>query len=514
MARAAVKAFEFWTALVLCLTCAVPVAAAKTSAWYQLTSHHFVVYSDRKPAEARALLVDFERFRSAALTLTGLPSFDESDRVQIFFFNRERDYRKFQVDPHTAGFFRDSWQGPRMVVGAEAKLADASLVLFHEYVHHLMRARSQLRYPLWYEEGFADLLAASVIAPRHVEVGLMHQWRKPDLDRDGLMPVATLLQPDETGDQRYWSRYYASAWLLMHFLQLGPLLGEQDYRAGMASYLLAVHQGADLEAAVTQHFGVAPQVLDAQLKAYRDRRSWLGYRLAVKPYTGPMRERRLSINEAAYILGDLAFRSDRQDTALELLKIIDAKESTVVRPLALRAVIEQHLGRGDLAQHVLGFALQQHKGDPYVLANAAHVYWDKARLAPAGSPERAQLLEKVAEFARGSLDADPANMEAGYFLAQSAWEQGRPEQAITLLNDLYRLHPSDVRLNLELGKLLSRTPQPQRAVPYLERVIAWDHVNAHRAQAQKLLRTLGKEGATPLGQLDEEHPLPIQIQPR
>ena len=492
-------------------------AFAKTSAWHEFSSRHFIVYSDRKAPEAKALLADFERFREAALVLTGLPSIEEAERTQIFLFNHQRDYRELQNDPSIAGYFRDTWQGPRMVVGAEAKLADAGLVLFHEYVHLLMRAHSQLRYPLWYEEGFADLLAGSAIHSRHVELGLVHPWRRHDVEKDGLFPIRSLLRPDETGDNRYWSRYYASAWLLMHFLQLGPLSGEPDYRAGMASYLLAVHQGADLEQAFQQHFGVTPALLDAQLKAYRDKKIWSGYRLEIKPYGGPLRERRLSANEAAYLLGDLAYRSGQQAAALELLKRVDAKEATVARPFSLRAVIEQHMGRGDLAHHILGFALQQDDEDFYVLANAAHVYWDKLRLEPDGSPQRAALLDKVADFAARALAADAGNLDAGYFLARVAREQGRAGQEEAILNDLYRMHPTDVRLNLELGSLLSRSKQPARAVPYLERVIAWDHASARRLQAQQLLRTLGqtdKTEAVHTGELDEEHLTPLQIKPR
>jgi|GEM_PF-1648166 len=506
--------------LLLLFGAVVPLlVCARSSEWQEFTSENFTVYSDRKAAEAKALLQDFERFRTAALAITGLPSIDETHRPQIFLFRRQRDYRNFEPDTQTAGSFRDTWLGPRMLVGAESRLADASLVLFHEYVHHLMRERSQLRYPLWYDEGFADLLAASLVGPRHVEIGLVHLWRQQDLERDGPLPIHSLLAPDKTGDNRYWSRYYASAWLLMHFLQLGPSNGETDYRAGMASYLLAVHQGADLAAAFEQHFGVTPAAMDARLKTYMEKKSLLAYRLEVKPYKGPLRDRRLSANEAAQLLGDLAYRSGQQTTALEWLQKVDAREVTVARPFSLRAVIEQHQGRGEFAQHILGLALQRQGNDAYVLTNAAHLHWDKARLEPAGSVERVGQLEKVARFARQALQLDPHNLEAGHYLAQVARERDHVEQAIQVLGSLYRQHATDVRLNLELAQLLSQSSQPQRALPYLERVIAWEHNHARRLQAQTLLKMLGKTQKAIAGEpdafeSDPEHLLPIQIRPR
>lgn len=495
--------------LLLALLFLPAFAMAKKAKWVEYTSDNFVVYSDRKPAEARALLVDFERFRNVVLLLTALPpSATASTRTQIFLFNRKRDYREFQSDPKVAGYFRDTWQGPRMVVGAEAKLADASLVLFHEYVHHVMRAHSPLRYPLWYEEGFADLLAASQLDTSQVLIGLVHPWRREDIDRLGLMPVLDLFSPPDTDDPRYWSRYYASAWLFMHFLQLGHLTSGPDHRAGMASLLLSANQDADPKGSFQKHFGITPEQMDAQLKAYAGRRTLSGYRTEIKPYKGTLTQRRLSTNEVAYLLADLAYRSGQQETALEWLKRVDAKQSSVARAFSLRAVIEQHQGRGDLASHVMGFALRDGGDDAYVLTNAAHLYWDKARAA-GGAKESWQ---RTLEYGEKALAIDGGALEAGYFLALAYKAQGKVEEAVVLLSDLYRQYPTDVRLNMELGRLLASTDKSSRAIPYLQRVIAWDHGQTRRQQAKRILESLGHVSAPVLADDDHEHPLPIQIQ--
>lgn len=484
-------------------------ATAKKTAWVEYASDNFVVYSDRKPTEAKALLVDFERFRNVVLMVTALPtSATESTRTQIFLFNHKRDYREFQPDPKVAGYFRDTWQGPRMVVGAEAKLADASLVLFHEYVHHVMRAHSQLRYPLWYEEGFADLLAASQLYASQVLIGLVHPWRREDIDRQGLMPVLDLFSPSDTDDSRYWSRYYASAWLFMHFLQLGHLSSASDYRTGMTSLLLATNQDADPKRFFQKHFGITPEQMDAQLKAYANRRTWSGYRTEIKPYRGTLAQRRLPANEVAYLLADLAYRSGQQDAALEWLKRVDAKQSSVARAFSLRAVIEQHQGRGDLATHVMGLALRDGEDDAYVLTNAAHLYWDKAQNAGRAK----ESWQHAVEYGEKALKIDGGALEAGYFLALAYKAQGKVDKAVTLLSDLYRKYPTDVRLNMELGRSLASTDESSRAIPYLQRVIAWDHGHTRRQQAKKILEGLGYAPVPEISDYDQEHPVPIQIQ--
>lgn len=486
-------------------------AAAKKTTWAEYTSDNFVVYSDRKPAEAKALLMDFERFRNVVFMVTALPaSSAESPRTQIFLFDRKRDYRELQPDLQVAGYFRDTWQGPRMVVGAEAKLPDASLVLFHEYVHHVMRAHSRLRYPLWYEEGFADLLAASQLDASQVLIGLVHPWRRDDIDRQGLMPVLDLFNPSDTDDARYWSRYYASAWLFMHFLQLGHLSSAPDHRAGMTSLLLAANQDVDPKRFFQKHFGITPEQMDAQLKAYAGRRTWSGYRTEIKPYKGALTQRRLSANEAAYLLGDLAYRSGQQEAALEWLKRVDAKQSSVARAFSLRAVIEQHQGRRDLASHVMGFALQDGADDAYVLTNAAHLYWDKAREA-SDNTARTSELRRAVEYGEKALQIDGGALEGGYFLALTYKALGESDKAVALLSDLYRRYPTDVRLNMELGRMLASTKDSSRAVPYLQRVIAWDHGHVRRQQAKKILEGLGHVSKSTNLDEDQEHTSPIQI---
>lgn len=504
----------YWGWMLALLVTLLPLcsfAAAKNSQWSEYTSENFVVYSDRKPAEARALLMDFERFRSVVLAVTGLPTAAPNTSAQIFMFSRKRDYRDFQPDSRTAGYFRDTWQGPRMVVGAESKLADASLILFHEYVHHLMRAHSQLRYPLWYEEGFADLLAASQLDERQVLIGLVHPWRRNDIDKEGLLPILDLLSPQDTDNPRYWARYYASAWMFMHFLQLGHLSSDKDHRVGMTSLLLAINRDEDPRISVQKHFGMTPAEMDAQLKAYADRRTWSGYRTEVPPYRGSLTERRLSINEAAYLLGDLAYRSGQQETALEWLKRIDAKQTSVARPLSLRAIVEQHLGRADLAAHVMSLALQKAADDPYVLTNAAHLYWDQAKQKDTAAAAAGEHLRRVVEYGEKALKLDGGALEAGYFAALAYAEQKKTDRALALLSDLYRRYPTDVRLNMELGRLLASSKEPSRATPYLQRVIAWDHGHTRRQQAKNLLEHLGQATVPTESEIDQEHSRPIQI---
>ena len=134
----------------------------------------------------------------------------------------------------------------------------------------------------------------------------------------------------------------------------------------------------------------------------------------------------------------------------------------------------------------MGFALQDGGGDAYVLTNAAHLYWDKAREA-ADEPSRSSEWQRAVEYGEKALQIDGGTLEGGYFLALAYKAQGKIDKAVVLLSDLYRKYPTDVRLNMELGRMLASTKEPSRAVPYLQRVIAWDHGYARRQQAKNIL---------------------------
>lgn len=497
--------------LLLWLALALGVEA-KPSAWVQYRSVHFTLYSDRKRSEAVRLLQQLERFRYAALVVTGLDPAQADDPVTVFLLRRKQDYLAVQPDQRVAGFYRDGWAGPEMVVGAEARLSDVSLILFHEYVHFLIRAHSQNRYPLWYDEGFADLLAASRVADDHVLIGLVHPWRKRVLESKGILPIESLLQTSIGGGDE--APFYANAWLLMHYLQLGHLVGEPKRGEAIAGYLHALHNGAPAAAAFTEHFAVHPNVVQEKLQEYSQRRQWKGYRLAVPDIDHAVHERALDTNEVAYLLGGLAYRVGRQDAALEFLKRIDASDSSVAAALSLRAVIEGHMGRTDLALHILGFALQKNSKHSEVLTNAAHLYWDLATEQKANKSKRAQYLRQAHQSARKALRSDKTNLEAARLLAQVYRAQGKIEPAIKVLQQQYSNRPSDVRLNLELGSFYVHAGKLQSAVPYFENVVQWDHSSSRRKKAQAMLQPIIDLKSAVSADLEEEHFVPLRIAPK
>ncbi len=475
--------------------------------WREYRSDHFLLYSDRNPKDAKTVLRDFERFRLAALTVLGLPDTAESEHTQIYLFKNAEHYRLIQPDMSIAGFYRDTMQGPRMVVGAEANLADISLVLFHEYSHHLIRSRNKIHYPLWYDEGFADLLASAEIHPHHVIIGLSNSWREPLVSKQRLLPLAELFKPLPGKASNYWERYYASAWMLMHYLQMEYTANDQRKAEDLRRFILALNSGADPIAEFAVQFDISLAQLQKQLEQYSTRRYWKGIKIDVARYRGPMTSRLLTRNEAAYLIGDLAYRAGQVNAAGQILQYIDASNASVAPALSLRAVVESHKHNLPVAQHFLKMATGMDADQPTVATNAAHFYWDKYLLHGAGKTqqEENQLLAKVSEYAQRALALDPNNLEAGRFLANAMEKRGDLSGAIAILRSIYQYRPTDIQLNLDLGKILVQANRANDARPYLKNVIAWDHSLLRRHQAQTLLSHAQNSDTMVVSHLDQSH---------
>ena len=272
--------------MLLCLTVS---SGADARDWYQYKSENFTVYSDVSQKRTVTLLQEMERFRTASLFFTGLADHPESHQLQIFFFNSTSEFGDFAGDHKIAGFYRDTWDGPLIFAQKGSRRGlPGSGIMFHEYVHHLMRTRSRGTYPMWYSEGFAELLASADLDDERITVGRIPQWRTNVFNGSLGRPlkVEELLLPDTQSDSsRYWHKFYGSAWLLTHYLQVGSQADYPEYRQQTTRYISALAEGGDPLESFTEHFGISPEEMESQLRSLRRSGRIVGYSF-VPPWMG------------------------------------------------------------------------------------------------------------------------------------------------------------------------------------------------------------------------------------
>lgn len=459
--------------------------------WSEYQSDNFTIYSDRKPKQARAILAEFERYHSVAERIMGLTESSRVDPARIYLFADQKAYQALEPNGQVMGFYQETVTGPRMAVSAGSSLSDVSLILFHEYVHHLLRRKHADRMPLWYDEGWADFLANVDIDTESVLVGKVHPWRIEGLS-ERLLPVSQLLRPRlESTDPEYWAAYYATSWLFMHYLNLGYLAGEAKHTESLERYLHAWQDGKDPVVAFEFAFSMKTSAMDQRLQRYIGKHSWTGFRIQSDIYTGSIRHRRLPRNEIAYLLGDLAYQAGQPALARDYLRKVEADDRSVAKAMALRAVIESQDGQVPLANHYIKFALEQRSDDPFVLTSAAHISWNNlVRVRNADPVSARNIAERVKGLALRALARDRRNTEALRYLWRAERQLGNRSEALETMLMAHSARPTDIRINFELGSYFATSDEPQRADPFLRRVINWDHSIARRQQALTLLNSL------------------------
>lgn len=260
--------------------------------WIEVESENFLLRSNTDEDVARQTVEDLEKFRIALGHVTSLDfSDDSSPKLTIYAYKSEAEYMRRHRMSGTAGFFKARPSGPVAVMSLEAGKQPWDLsgreILFHELTHFLIDRNSSLRYPVWYDEGFADFVSTMRFEDNAVIVGEPVVQRLLILKNTG--PTRWISMRELVENKARYIYYdnrlsrtssrrqanvlhqYAQGWLVTHFLN-----NSQKYHAGIAPYIRAINQDIDAEIAFRDAFGVEYRELDDAVRAY-----WLDRKLPV-----------------------------------------------------------------------------------------------------------------------------------------------------------------------------------------------------------------------------------------
>ncbi|MCW8195811.1 hypothetical protein F6455_13535 [Proteobacteria bacterium 005FR1] len=485
------KTYFYTAALLLWAIASGPVRASLKD-WSAYTSENFVIYTDARERQATELLEDFETFRHVVLGVTGIANKPEDHRLVIMMYSRKTEFKEIRPSEHVAGFYHHSDAGPRMVVGPGFGM-DASVILFHEYVHHLMSQRMDINYPGWYMEGFAELLSATRIRRNKVTVGAIPKHRVADISHLGRISVRELIDPNyDTGSLRGGARFYATAWLFMHFLQFSPLETESPLKEQTADYLKRLNRGENPLEAFNASYGMTPEDMDGLLGRYQRKRRYTVLSTEVEAYAGGIVRRELSPAERSYLLADLAWRLDRTDIALEYLRDLENNAHGYARALALQALLENSRNNLDEADRLRSAALELGEEDSRVQSTLASMEWNN--LERSGDPA---FLSSTLRHSQRAAELDSMNLEAHKYQWMSHARNNEPIEAAKSMMEVYRLYPTSIEINAEIGLYLLRLKEPRLARPFIDRVHNWSHSRSQKEAFKKMLEEIDVELSRP-----------------
>lgn len=325
-------------------TNASPIENLLAENWFEMDGINFKLISNADGKTIQSIAADLERFNFYLPVIEPELSINNhSPPLTIYLF---RDRQSFSYINHCeicTGFFVQTPYQNYIAVNLEDYdnnpnlLNDARRYLYHEYVHYAIRNSINRRhYPLWYEEGLAELLSTFLYNSKVLRIGVMREdmWL---IDFDQPFPVKTMFKSDSVPENsREAARYYNYALILYRYF-----MGSEDNRAQLQKFVNLRNQGYAVDRAFKQafksshaEFGLAlDKYLTLVQRSYdQPRFLYLHFKLTEHFTPTPVPAIPLDSATKALSLANLIFNTDadHQPVAAALFALAMAEDSSLV----------------------------------------------------------------------------------------------------------------------------------------------------------------------------------------
>jgi len=147
--------------------------------WHVVESRHASIVSAAGERRTLELVAQLERLIGVLDAVGSIRRFESRVPATIYLFPDATAYSYFRPEG-ALGHFSESNRGFFILMGPDTETRS---VLFHEYVHLLMRNQGAFEYPVWYEEGLAELLETTSFREHLVSLGTAPRNARRDASR-------------------------------------------------------------------------------------------------------------------------------------------------------------------------------------------------------------------------------------------------------------------------------------------------------------------------------------------
>ena len=397
------------------LTLAIAAAMATSHAaignpleqpWYEYRSANFTVISDQDEARVSAAIESLELFRAFVFKVTNAPVGRDVVPVDFYLFDNTGDFQATIKLPNVLGYMRPGLRRQNMVASSGVIGLDAQHVIFHEYVHYLLRnGGTTALHPKWYDEGLAEVLAATRFDKERNKVVLGGDIAERIAAlRAGIhVSLSDIVSSNDiaTWHPNHVAIFYSKSFALVNYLHVSRLVGNDRYPQ-MNEYLRLYRQGVDSTAAFEQAFGMPVSAMERELGQFLSRPQRPVLELPMDRFVrdGSYIRRPIPPAELAYRMGYLMVVAN--PTGARALFELDGRSHTDARFRAGVAVSYQMQRQFQRAADEMNAALEMAPDDPVVLQEAADLRsnWCRAEKPPAHCDSlRAEAKSSVPAFA-------------------------------------------------------------------------------------------------------------------
>jgi len=424
-----------------CATAGGPFRCPATGGppWRELRSDHFVLRTDLDHEGAAELVRQLEIMRAAVKEALFVAAADPPGIVEVIAFRTVEEYQPFAPEGAQAYYLRYEGGPPRIVLSADWTSRQRAVVA-HELTHHLASS-ILLRQPRWLSEGLAAYMESlgEQRLERTLVVGVPPRGRLA-VAREQPVEVRDLLGWESGSPALPGPEYYATAWLLVHYLV-------HQRAEAFADFLGRLSRGEALDAAwnaalPAYHLDRPLWTLDRALSR------WLQANTLDPALEGPERSLRYwpraqgVVLRTIHVAPDLRFAEQAMPPVeVHALRIALFPQGPGAETAVLRAEVAEAL----------------HEDPAHPIALAAHARLDGAEPLP---------------LARSSVKAHPDDPRAWTFLAQSLRGPRAAGERAVAYQRAVELAPDNAAALHNLGTELLDQGRSGEALPPMRRA-AW-----------------------------------------
>jgi hypothetical protein len=250
-------------ALAACGAAVPPVPGKGGPAWLELSTEHFVVWTDAGEARGRELVGEIERMRQVVVG-TAFPQARAMSKSFVIALRDDDEAGAYLPGSYVLAVSSppngNALAMPVIVLSASTNMSGADRVEAHELVHAISHAVIPVQ-PRWFAEGMAKFYETVDIGDDYADIGRAPDDRGQPMVMHHLEPLPAIFTCTSMSCAGF--AFYATAWAFYTYLaNARPEL--------LASYEAALVQTRNPDAAMQQAFaGVAVGQLE------QDMRQWL-----------------------------------------------------------------------------------------------------------------------------------------------------------------------------------------------------------------------------------------------
>jgi tetratricopeptide (TPR) repeat protein len=468
------------TATALLTAILLSLSAAAEPKWIRINSEHFEMNSTAGEANARDTLRYFEQVRSFFLEAFGdlnkkpLP-------VLIVLFNSDKEYKPYSPNEVAAAYFQAGAERDYIVLSHAGSENYPTAV--HEYVHLLAR-HAEFNFPVWLNEGIADLYSTLRPQGGNIIVGTPPVGRIETMLQSKWVPLSIILTVDVNSpyynEKNKAGSLYSEGWALTHMLMLGTA-----YRPAFGKFLHALGENKDSEAALLTAYGKPLDKIDKDLQAYIRQSTVNGvvFPTKLQKDVGELAVSVLPPFEVKLRLAELLERPNDLKPARQAMEELIAMQPQRPEPYVLLGYLEWHGRQSVAARKNFQRAFELGSHNPRML-------WDYGRLL--GSDAQA-----IAVYSR-LLEDDPARVDVRIELAAAQVRDRQAPAAVLTLKPITKVTPADATRLFRVRMLANyEANELDTARMSAESLIKYSKDASEIAEAQRLIEYIDEKKGQP-----------------